>query len=111
MAKAEYFFHGLSPGLLERLALLNEECAEVQQIISKIIRHGIESYNPLESDSDINQTLLEKELGHVQNAVRMLVEACDISQISIDRSAAKKRETIQRWLHHQPKQEQNEKTP
>ena len=30
----------------EKLAVLMEECAEVQQVIGKILRHGYDSYHP-----------------------------------------------------------------
>lgn len=42
---------------LERLAILMEECAEVQHIIGKIIRHGYESFNPFDDNKTPNRKL------------------------------------------------------
>ena len=39
-------FNKLTPAEDERLAMLAEECAEVIQIVSKIQRHGYDSWHP-----------------------------------------------------------------
>src|SRR5579872_899269 len=41
----------LTPAQIERLALLAEECGEVMQAVSKILRHGYESRNPFRHQS------------------------------------------------------------
>jgi len=100
----EEFSNELSAAQLERLAVLNEECSEVQQAVSKIIRHGYESFNPLpNADKTENREALEKELGHLLNAVRMLC-VYDLSNVAIQTHADDKRSTIPRWLHHQAKE-------
>jgi hypothetical protein len=91
----------LSPAQLERLAILAEECSEVQQIAMKIIRHGYNNYHPNSTGLD-NRDLLEKELGDLRNALRMMIAAKDVEEIFIDQSARKKRETIQQYLRYQP---------
>lgn len=40
------FTNNLTPAEAECLAILIEECAEVQQIACKILRHGYDSCNP-----------------------------------------------------------------
>ena len=99
-------FNKLTEAQAERLALVAEECAEVIQTVSKILRHGYDSCNPLLAVPDdenpiTNQMLLEKELGHVICAMRKLLHAGDLSESEIDRYADEKASKIKRWLHHQ----------
>lgn len=94
------FSNELTDAQLERLVILAEECAEIQQIISKIIRHGYESYHPLDP-STTNRALLAKEIGHTANAVNMLVEVDDVQQGAIFDAQDEKEETIKQYLHHQ----------
>lgn len=102
-------FNGLTPAQAERLALLIEEAAEVQQIACKILRHGYESYN---SDLIVNQRsggpkyvnrkMLEKELGHLQHAIRRMYAADDVDKHEVLLQQRRKADTIGQWLHHQP---------
>lgn len=85
---------------IERLALLVEECAEVQQIAMKILRHGYESYNPTIQNSPTNREDLQKEIGHLQFAIELMVEKEDIIQAHCIISKDEKSETISRWLHY-----------
>jgi hypothetical protein len=48
----------------ERLAMLAEECAEVIQVIGKILRHGYDSYHP-DNSTVSNRDLLAKEATQV----------------------------------------------
>lgn len=90
-----------SPSELERLAILAEECAEVQQIVMKIIRHGYESYNPFDEGRTTNRELLHKELGDLQCAVLMMSNADDINRQVIANMADRKKESIKKYLHYQ----------
>jgi NTP pyrophosphatase (non-canonical NTP hydrolase) len=47
----------------EALDLIQEECAEIIQIISKIRRFGFSSYNPYDPSGDTNLELLHDEIG------------------------------------------------
>lgn len=99
-------FNKLTEAQAERLALLSEECGEVVQAIAKILRHGMDSVNPLLAVPDdenpvTNQMSLEKELGHVICAMQKLRHAGDLSESEIDRHADEKAGKIKRWLHHQ----------
>ena len=58
----------LTPAEAERLAMLAEECAEVIQIVGKILRHGYDSYHPADPETT-NRDLLAKELTDIE-AVR-----------------------------------------
>jgi hypothetical protein len=95
-------FADLTPAEHERLAILAEECAEVIQVIGKIMRHGYESYHPDDEDcKNSNRRLLEKELGHVDAELRVMLKAGDLEIYNIKASAKKKAETIKPYLHHQ----------
>lgn len=69
---------------LELLGLLQEECAEVIQIVSKIRRFGIESSNPYLTDGKTNRVLLEDETGDVECILKLLIgrKVMDESAIS-----------------------------
>jgi len=82
----------------ERLALMQEECAEVIQACSKILRHGWESKNPLIKDSLTNREHLEKELGHIYNITGLMFDN-DIGFDNVIDHMLKKRSEINKWLH------------
>ena len=46
---------------LEFLILLQEECSEVIKVVSKMLRHGVDSKNPLKEDSVTNWVNLCRE--------------------------------------------------
>jgi len=94
-------FNKLTPAENERLAILAEECAEVIQCVTKIMRHGYSSFHPANVDAGNNREQLEKELGHLDNILDMMVEEKDINHNSVIKHREKKSETIGRYLHHQ----------
>lgn len=69
---------------IERLALLMEECAEVQQVIGKILRHGEFSTHP-DTPNITNRDLLEQELCDLVGAMHLCNQEGDIN---VDRAAA-----------------------
>lgn len=85
---------------LERLAILVEEAAEVQQIAMKIIRHGYSSFNPFDDTKTQNRELLEKELGDLVFALGLLMASGDVSEEKIQEFKWKKKETIGKYLHY-----------
>lgn len=88
----------LPPAELERLALLAEELSEAGQAIGKILRHGYESgWNGSNNRED-----LTKELGDVFYAVVLMRHAGDLDG-ELAPFIRDKAETVQRFLHHQPK--------
>lgn len=93
-------FNDLTPAEAERLALLLEEMGEAQQIIGKILRHGLDSYHP--DSGAVNRNLLEKELGDVLAAIDLIVEARDIDAGQVDGHRQAKHVKVRRYLHHQP---------
>lgn len=79
---------------IELLGLLQEECAEVIQIASKIRRFGEESKNPYDTSGHTNRTLLEHELGDVRLIVQLLQERNYVSEQNIDNRSRWKREKL-----------------
>lgn len=94
-----YNFNDLTPGEIERLALLFEECGEVIQIVGKIIRHGYQSYHP--KGGPVNRELLLKEIGHVLAAFQIMQNAGDFAGASVEEFKEQKLKSIGQWLHHQ----------
>ncbi len=95
------YAHILSPAELERLALLSEECAEVIQIISKICRHGYESYHPKDPAKTSNRDLLVQEIGHVGFAIQIMDQKADLSLNDVRRATDEKAQNVQQYLHYQ----------
>lgn len=94
-------FNQLSEAELERLAILAEECAEVQQVIMKILRHGYANYNPDDPDNTENRQLLNKELGDLQNIIDLMALSEDIDEFTILGYRDAKKRKIYKYLHHQ----------
>ncbi len=97
------FTNGLTPAQDERLALLLEEMGESLQVIGKIQRHGLDSYNPLHGDGmpPRNREDLATELGHVLHAIDRLTLAGDVDVRAIHAAKVVKADRVGRWLHHQ----------
>lgn len=85
---------------LERLAILVEEAAEVQQIAMKIVRHGYDSYHPLDEEKTSNKKLLEKELGDLVFAIGLLASAMDINMVNVNEHKWNKKNSINKYLHY-----------
>ncbi len=86
--------HPPTPEQIERLAILAEECAEVIQVVGKILRHG------WRSDHFCNRIALEHELGDLQWAVGLLYRSDDVEMRSVDRFTSEKPVKAAPWLHH-----------
>ena len=92
-------FNSLTDAQSERLACLAEEGCEVGQAVTKILRHGRDSYHP-EFPLTSNKELLEKELGDLLAFQEMMVAAVDMDVLAIRRHADQKRKNLPNWLHH-----------
>jgi phosphoribosyl-ATP pyrophosphohydrolase len=97
---SDNFSNNLSDEELERLAILAEEAAEVQQIAMKIIRHGYESVNPNDEEITSNRELLENELGDLTFAMGLMMANDDIDQKAIQKAKWAKKKRIAQYLHH-----------
>ncbi len=94
---SENHFNDLTPAELERLAILSEELGESQQAIGKILRHG---YDSCYGTGLTNRQDLEREIGHVENAIQMLCGSSDLNIMNVQLSKDHKAVTIAEWLHH-----------
>lgn len=84
--------------LIEILLILQEECAEVTQSASKILRFGLASHNPLDIKPVSNVQSLEQELGDLAAMIDLLVQAnMGITQAGIDEAKLHKFEKLKHW--------------
>ena len=77
----------------EALIITQEECAEVSQAISKILRFGISG----SWENRTNKERLERELGDLMCMVEILYEKGIISQNMVEANAAHKRDKLKKW--------------
>lgn len=78
---------------LEALAILQEECAEVIQAVSKILRFGVDNtWNGRTARQD-----LEDEIGDVQAMIGILLERQIINEDHVVLAEARKIEKLHRW--------------
>lgn len=94
-------FNQLTPAQAERLAMLIEECAEVQHVACKVLRHGYESRDPTVLDGPTNRELLEREVGDLEATVTRMVEREDMHNLMILVASEKRRKEAGKYMHHQ----------
>ena len=68
----------LTPRTIEYLEILQEECAELIQSVSKIKRFGIHSYNPFDVDKVSNVSNLITEMGDVIALITLLSNGTEL---------------------------------
>jgi NTP pyrophosphatase (non-canonical NTP hydrolase) len=81
----------------ETLLILQEECAEVTQSISKIFRFGMDSYHPQTGVS--NHESLVNELGDLLAMIDIVLEdrSLNITQDQLDSAKQKKFQKLTKW--------------
>ena len=79
----------------EVMDILQEECAEVIQAISKISRFGLDNFKP--GKPKTNREHLEEELGDVYAMIEILQELDIVSWTNIEQAAEAKREKLKQW--------------
>jgi NTP pyrophosphatase (non-canonical NTP hydrolase) len=80
----------------ETLLILQEECAEVIQAISKIYRFGEETRWPME-DSASNGECLAMEVGQVMAMFDILIESGYLSDEAVNAARIYKKEKLKIW--------------
>ena len=96
----EKFVTGLTKAEEERLIKLMEECGEVIQAASKILRHGWDSKNPNDPNHLGNKLDLERELADLTAAVLKLDAAKNISLTNI-LATAQSKHGVNDYMHFQ----------
>jgi NTP pyrophosphatase (non-canonical NTP hydrolase) len=81
--------------LKETMDILQEECAEVIQAVSKISRFGIDGAKP--GVSKTNRQHLEEEIGDLMAMVDILIELEIINQDNIETASRAKIEKLKIW--------------
>lgn len=95
------FNTGLNAAQIELLDMLQEECAEVIQIVAKMKRHGPMSYHPGDPSKVPNYELMCRELGDVFGVVAALDEKGMILRAVVENFANTKMQRAAPYLHHQ----------
>ncbi len=79
----------------EVMDILQEECAEVIQAVSKISRFGIDNYKP--GKPKTNRAHLEEELGDVLAMIDILLEKKVISKNNLELAKQAKIQKLKQW--------------
>ena len=92
--------NGLTHAQTERIGKLCEELGEALQCIGKTLVHGYhaEDQNGVRYD---NQADLQRELGDVRAAMKLMTRAGDLSAALIAQQQREKFRTITRYMVHQ----------
>jgi NTP pyrophosphatase (non-canonical NTP hydrolase) len=85
----------MNPIEKEVMDILQEECAEVIQAVSKISRFGIDNFKP--GKSVTNREHLEEELGDVLAMIDILLEKKLISLDKLEIAKSAKIEKLKKW--------------
>lgn len=79
----------------EVMDILQEECAEVIQAVSKISRFGIDNLKP--GKPKTNREHLEEEIGDLMAMIDILQEMNIISYPNIELASHAKKEKLKQW--------------
>jgi NTP pyrophosphatase (non-canonical NTP hydrolase) len=79
----------------EVMDILQEECAEVIQAVSKCSRFGIDYYKP--GKPLTNREHLEEELGDLLAMVDIMLEQGIVSLTKLDEAKANKKYKLKKW--------------
>jgi NTP pyrophosphatase (non-canonical NTP hydrolase) len=85
----------MTPQIKEAMDILQEECAEVIQAVSKISRFGLDNYKP--NKPKTNREHLEEELGDMLAMIDILQEMDVVSYTNIEKAQAAKIEKLKQW--------------
>lgn len=80
--------------MTEAFIILQEECAEVVQAVSKAFRFGL---NNRLDDGPSKKEMLESEIGDLLCIVDILIEKAILSDGNINGAKKAKREKLKRW--------------
>jgi hypothetical protein len=99
---------GLTPGEIERLAILAEECGEIAQAVGKVLRFGWERRSPYGGRQ--NRGALEREIGSLRAIVNLMLDVDDLRLTEVQAWQRAKRAGLAKWTLYQdcsmPREEQ-----
>ena len=81
--------------LKEIMGILQEECAEVIQAVSKVNRFGLDNHKP--GTAYTNREHLEEELGDLVAMINIMVDAGLVDEKSIETAAHAKVTKLSKW--------------
>jgi len=79
----------------EIMSILQEECSEVIQAVSKINRFGIDNYKP--GKPKTNREHLEEELGDLLAMIELLENGGVVSRVKLEVAKTAKFEKLKKW--------------
>jgi NTP pyrophosphatase (non-canonical NTP hydrolase) len=79
----------------ETLLILQEECAEVTQAVSKCFRFGLDNFKP--GKPATNQEHLETEIGDLLAMIDILNELGVVDTARLDQAKQAKKEKLKQW--------------
>ena len=89
---------GMNPQTREILVILQEECAEVIQDVSKCFRFGPDQVHLNSKDGRTQIQNLEKELGDVMAMIDLLInETVGVTAAGIEKAKNQKFEKLKLW--------------
>jgi NTP pyrophosphatase (non-canonical NTP hydrolase) len=86
----------LNESLRETLLITQEECAEVTQAISKVLRFGTEKRWP-DDYAPTNREKLEEEIGDLLAMIDILIEKAYLSDSFVNAARKNKKEKLKKW--------------
>ena len=86
----------MGPYLTERLVILGEECAEVQQVVAKIQRFGLDVFRVKDPIIN-NREHLAIEVGDLIGVIKLLVDAGVLNEDELIRHAEAKINKKEKW--------------
>ena len=89
----------MTDNINEVMSILQEECAEVIQAVSKINRFGMDNFKP--GKPKTNREHLEEELGDLLAMVDLLVETEVVSWGNLEMAKRAKIEKLKKWSNIQ----------
>jgi NTP pyrophosphatase (non-canonical NTP hydrolase) len=81
----------------EALYILMEECAEVTQAISKILRFGWEAVNPMVESEQNNSQHLQEEMGDLLAMIEIVTTKYGLSSEAIEDAKLNKINKLKKW--------------
>lgn len=100
-------YNKLSPETFELLVMLGEEAAEIQQAVSKALRHGLNNMHPDIRPEDIteshipdNRYDIARECGDLIGVMNRLVQNGVLDNPTIYQSSVTKMDRSRHYMHH-----------